>query len=174
MCFYSLCVARAAGKPTLFLGGAGCELPYSQLETSALAELGGLQAPSVCRLGPLVAPAQATALGIQPNSRGGSDVVRPRCRLSPRGTRILRSAGAPQASLEPSPVPQALSALCCAGIWVGDKRGRCFSSSRQLSFGSGMEGVSRDLAPLFLGREHDQRCWAPSPPSRGSGSGVGV
>lgn len=148
-----VCVARAAGKPSPFPGGAGCELPYSQLEASALAELGGLQAPGVCRVGPLVAPARATALGLRPNSRGGGDSAQPRCCLSRRGTRILRSAGAPQASLEPSPVPQGLSALWSWWWRALERRdlgrrqeGPLFFLTqshrphRRLGFGSGREG----------------------------------
>lgn len=153
MCFHSTCVARAAGKPTPFPGGAGCctpswkshpfpggagcELPHSQLEIWALAKLGGLQAPSVCQVGPLMAQAQATALGLWPNSRGGDNVVQPRSRLSRCRTRILCSAGAPQAPrpalspLQPSqPSGAGGGELSCARIWAGDKRGRCFSSPK--------------------------------------------
>lgn len=68
--------------------------------------------------------------------------------------------------------------LWSARIWVAGKGGHCFSSPRAIAHTGGLalgQGgrESWDFAPLFLGKEHEQLCWAPSPPSCRSGSWSG-
>lgn len=95
--------------------------------------------------------------------------MQPSSRPSCCRTRILCSTGAPQASLKPSPVPQALSAfwswwwraLLLQDLGWGQE-GLLFSLTqiqcpyRQLGLGSGMEGEVGMFVPLFLGKEHEQ------------------
>lgn len=95
--------------------------------------------------------------------------MQPCSRPSCCGTRILCSAGAPQASLEPSPAPQTLSAFWSwwwrALILQDLNRGpegllffltQSQRPHRQLGLGSGMEGEGGMFVPLFLWKEHEQ------------------
>lgn len=168
-----MCVARAAGKPTPFLGyelpnsqlekppvpcGAGCELPYSQMEISALAKLCPPSGPSRHRLEPqLWGSGQIPVL----------EFVQPCSCFSCCRTRILRSAGAPHAPELPSSPLSVLELVVESSFVPGfglRTRGAVVfphpkptpTQAAWLWLRNG--GRAGMFVPLFLGKEHEQLC----------------